>query len=333
MKRALGVALCVALAACRRDGNGVSGTGTLEVVEVDVAPLTPARVLKVFREEGDSVGMGDTLVSLTQSTTHADVEARRGRLAAAEAQLRELVAGALPTEIQRSAAEVRATDAEATRTARDLERVNELVQSGSMSRQQQDAARSAATAAAAKRDAAREALRFLQQGTRPERVAAARAEVETARAALDAAMRTASDLVLTAPTSGTVLLRNVEAGETIAAGTPAMTLGDLSKPYVRIFVNQQALSRVRLGAIAEGVLDGIPNRRFTGEVVAINAKAEFTPRVALTEEERADLLFGVKIAFRDLSGILKPGLPITVSISQARAGDVNRDSARGRPLR
>jgi HlyD family secretion protein len=75
---------------------------------------------------------------------------------------------------------------------------------------------------------------------------------------------------------------------------------------------------VRLHARAEGVLDGLPDRPFTGEVVAINSKAEFTPRVALTEEERADLLFGVKVAFRDTTGALKPGLPITVRIADPR---------------
>src|SRR5438477_3252 len=68
--------------ACRRGaGAPIEGTGTLEVVEVDVAPMTPARVLRVWRNEGDTVREGDTLVSLTQSTVRADVEARRARLA------------------------------------------------------------------------------------------------------------------------------------------------------------------------------------------------------------------------------------------------------------
>jgi HlyD family secretion protein len=106
----------------------------------------------------------------------------------------------------------------------------------------------------------------------------------------------------------------VEPGEVIGAGVSALTLGQLTRPFVHIYVNQRALPRVKLGARAEGILDGMPDPPFTGEVVAINSKAEFTPRVALTEEERADLLFGVKVAFRDTTGSLKPGLPITVRI-------------------
>ena len=74
---ALTTVLALALAACRRDeGDRIEGTGTLEVVEVDVAPMTPARVLRVWRQEGDTVREGDTLVSLTQSTVRADVDAR-----------------------------------------------------------------------------------------------------------------------------------------------------------------------------------------------------------------------------------------------------------------
>ena len=282
--------------------------------------MTPARVLRVWREEGDTVRAGDTLVSLTQSTARADVDARRARVASAEAQLRDLEAGARPAEIGRAEAELRATETEAARAAQDLTRINALAQSGTVSKQQLDAAQSAAALATARRDAARDALRLLQEGTRPARVSGARAEVENARAALAAAVQTASDLVLLAPVSGTVMLRNAEPGEVLGAGMAAMTIGELAAPYVRIYVNQRALPRVRLHARATGVLDGLPDHPFTGEVVAINSKAEFTPRVALTEEERADLLFGVKVAFRDTSGALKPGLPITVRIATGAAG-------------
>ena len=312
------VSIVLLSVSCRSNRDQpIQGTGTLEVVEVDVAAMTPARVLRVWRQEGDTVRAGDTLVSLTQSTVRADVDARRARLAAAEAQLRDLLAGARPAEIARAEAELRAAESEAARTAQDLARVTALAQSGTVSGQQLDAAKSAAALAAARRDAARDALRLLREGTRPERISAARAEVENARAALAAALQTASDLVLLAPVSGTVMLRNAEPGEVLGAGVPAMTIGELARPYVRIYVNQRVLPRVLLGARAEGVLDGLPDHRFAGDVIAINSKAEFTPRVALTEEERADLLFGVKVAFRDTTGALKPGLPITVSITPA----------------
>ena len=315
MRYPLALALAsFALGCTSDDPSRVEGTGTLEVVEVDVAPLTPARVVRVWREEGDTVRAGDTLVSLTQSTIQADVSARRARVASAEAQLRDLEAGARPAEIEAAEAELRAAESETTRTAADYDRLSAIVKSGGISTQEVDAARNAATVSAARRDRARETLRLLRQGARPQQVAAARAEVDNARAALAAAEQTASDLVLIAPVSGIVMLRNAEPGEVLGAGVSAMTIGELGEPYARIFVNQKALPGVKLGADAEGVLDGRPGSAFKGRVIAINTKAEFTPRVALTEEERADLLFGVKVAFRDSGGALKPGLPITVRI-------------------
>jgi HlyD family secretion protein len=196
-----------------------------------------------------------------------------------------------------------------------MTRFQALAQSGNVSTQQLDAARNAATAAESRRVSLSEALRLLKEGARPDQLAAARAEVQSARAALAAAEQTASDLVLTSPVAGIVLLRNTEPGEVIGAGISAMTIGELGQPYVRIYVNQTLLPGVQLGASASGVLDGMPDRPFTGTVIAINTKAEFTPRVALTDEERADLMFGVKIAFMDSTHLLKPGLPITVTIS------------------
>jgi HlyD family secretion protein len=158
-------------------------------------------------------------------------------------------------------------------------------------------------------------------------VQAARAEVANARAALAASEGNARDLVLTAPVAGVILERHAEPGEVLRAGEPALTLGDLAHPWVRIYVDQRAMPTIRVGDAAQAVLDAYPGRRFPGRVVAVRDKAEFTPRVAFTEEERADLVFGVKIELQDSTGLLKPGLPVTVSVmgSAPRAPAGNGD--------
>ncbi|HKG94280.1 MAG TPA: HlyD family efflux transporter periplasmic adaptor subunit [Gemmatimonadaceae bacterium] len=316
---------------CRRDGDGGEGeieaTGTVEVVEVDVAAPVPARVAEVRAREGDVVRRGDTLAMLTQPTLRADIEARRARVAAAEAALRELENGARRPELERAEAELRVAQAEAVRTARDAERYATLEKSQAISRQQYDAARAAATQAAGRRDAAREALRLLQQGARPERVQGARAEVENARAAVAAAQATASDLVLVAPEPGTVLRRHAEPGEVLGGGEPVLTMGVTSRPWVRVYVSQLALPRLAVGQPAVGTLDGLPGRRFAGRVVQINDRAEYTPRVALTEEERADLMFGVKVEFDDTTGVMKAGLPVTVRLGMGDGGRGMKDAA------
>lgn len=295
----------------------VEGTGTLEVIEVDVAPLTPGRVVRVLVQEGQTVRAGETVAILGQPTLPADIEGRRARLAAAEAQLRNLERGARTAEIEAAEAELRTAEAEAVRAARDLTRLQTLLDAGAISRQQLDAARAGAQVAAGRRDAAREALLLTRQGARPELVSAARAEVASARAAVHSAERTAGDLTLTAPVNGVVVSRNAEPGEVIGAGQSVVTIADPARPFVRIYVNQRALPLIRRGGAASATLDAFPDRRFPGQVAAINPRAEFTPRVALTEDEREDLLFGVKVELTDTSGMLKAGLPVTVRIPMA----------------
>lgn len=320
------------LTACHRD-KARSFQGTLEVVDVDVAPLVPARVVRVWRQEGDAVRVGDTLVTLTQATLSADIAARQAQLAAAQAQLRDLEAGARQSEIAQAESQLNAAEAEATRTAQDLARLTPLAASATISAQQLDAAQTAARTAAARRDAARDALRQLREGARPDQIAAARAAVNNARAALAAAQQTAADLVLRAPVSGTVISRHTEPGEVLAAGASAMTIGDVSRPYVRVYVDQSVLPGIKVGQVAIAKLDAYPDRAFEGHVVSINDKAEFTPRVALTRDERADLMFGVKIEFVNTTGMLKAGLPVTVTfapVSETESDDGGgATSARG----
>lgn len=310
--------LLVALAGCSRsDSERIVATGTIEMIEVDVSPEIPARVVAVRVEEGQTVAAGDTLAVLIQSTTRADVVGHLARVRAAEASLREARAGARPREIERAEAELRRAEAEALRAAQDLQRIRPLVAAGAESPQRLDAATAEAATAAAGRDAARQEVQLLREGTRPERIELARAELANARAELAAARAVAGDLILTAPVRGMVLSRNAEPGEMLSAGESVLTLGQTGATYTRVYVPTRQLPSVHEGQSATAHLDGFPDRPFRGRIVAISPSAEFTPRIALTEKERADLVFGVKVALEDTTGMLKAGLPATVEIHTA----------------
>lgn len=311
--------LLMAVAGCSKNASDrIVATGTIEMIQVDVAPQVPARVVAVRVEEGQTVRAGDTLAVLIQSTTRAGVAEQEARVRAAEASLREARAGARPREIERAEAELRRSEAEAVKASRDLERIQPLVAAGAESPQSLDAATAGATTAMARRDAAREELQLLREGTRPERIDLARAELASARATLAAAMSVAGDLVLTAPVNGTVLSRNAEPGEMLSSGQSVLTLGETGATYTRVYVPTRELPSVHTGQAATAHLDGFPDRPFKGRVVAVSSTAEFTPRIALTEKERADLVFGVKVALEDTTGMLKAGLPATVEIHSAR---------------
>jgi HlyD family secretion protein len=316
LPKGFGLLTLVVVAACRSEPSiEIGGTGSLELVEVDVAPMIPARVTSVCCQEGERVKAGDTLMTLTQPAMPADIAAKQANVTAAEAQLRDLVAGPRPAQISQAAANTQATEAEATRAAQDLERLTPLAAKGDISQQQLDAARSAARTTASRRDAARDSERLVREGTRPETIAAARAAVAAAKAVLQGGQQTARDLVLTAPIAGAVLSRHVEPGEVLGPGASGMTIGDIVRPYVRIYVDQQVFPLIHVGDTAIVVLDAFPDRRFLGTVTALSDHAEFTPRVALTRDERADLMFGVKVQLFDSSETLKAGLSVTVHIA------------------
>jgi HlyD family secretion protein len=301
------------LAACR-DGGKPQAMGTLEIVEVDVSPMQPARIAEMRVREGDTVRAGQVLAVLEQPQTQGQVPLGQAQVSSARARLRDLEAGPREPEIERAEAELRVRQAEVQRSARETERLRVLADAGAISRQQLDNSRAATAAATAQRDAARENLRLLQQGTRTAQVEAARAEVASAEAALQSARETAGELTLVAPVDGVVMLRAAENGETVAAGQPVLTLGDPRRPWTRVYVGQEVLPALRVGQTVTARLDAFPDRTFRGRIASLSPRAEFTPRVALTEDEREDLLFGVRVEFDDASGMLKAGLPLTVDL-------------------
>ncbi|HEX2077240.1 MAG TPA: HlyD family efflux transporter periplasmic adaptor subunit [Longimicrobium sp.] len=301
------------LGACDPDAPP-HATGTVEIVEIDVSPMQPARILEVRVREGDTVRAGQVLAVLEQPATEGQVPLGQAQVSSARARLRDLEAGPRAPEIERAEAELRVRQAEAERAAREAERLRVLQEAGAVSRQVLDNARAAATQAAALRDAARENLRLVRQGAREGQVEAARAEVAGAEAALQSARETAGELTLTAPVDGVVMLRTAEPGETVAAGQPVLTLGDPRRPWTRVYVDQRVLPTLRVGQTVTARLDAFPDRPFRGRIAALSPRAEFTPRVALTEDEREDLLFGVRVEFDDASGMLKAGLPLTVEL-------------------
>ena len=284
--------------------------GTVEVPEVDLGAMSAARVISIRVEEGARVEAGDTIALLSQVELGPTLTAQGARVAGAGANLRDLVAGARPEEIRRAEAEVGAATAELDRSTKELARMRDLASRDVVSKQTLDNAATAEGVARARLSSAEESLRLLKAGTRPERIAAGRAELANARAALAQLEARAADLVLVAPVAGIVLSRNAEPGEGLAPNVPVVTLGETARPYVRVFVPQSRVTGLAVGSAAQVVTED--GRALAGRVVAINPKAEYTPRVALSEQERADLMFGVKVEFTNPKEAPHPGLWVTV---------------------
>ena len=306
------------LAGCRPGADSdLDARGTVEVPEVDLAALSAARVLSVPVEEGATVKAGDTVAVLSQVDLSATRAALQARVRTAEANLRDLEAGARPEEIHRAEAELSGARAESERAAKERDRIGDLVARDVVAKAQLDDAISADLVARGRRDAASEALRLLQAGSRIDRISAARSDVANARAALAQVDARAGDLVLVSPVAGIVLSRNAEPGEALGPNVPAVTVGEMGRPYVRVFLSQSRVVGVRVGDSA--VVTTEDGRALPARVVALNPKAEFSPRVALTEQERADLMFGVKVEFARPEQAPHPGLWVRVRLPQPAA--------------
>ncbi|GAB4387659.1 MAG: efflux RND transporter periplasmic adaptor subunit [Thermodesulfovibrionales bacterium] len=289
-------------------------SGNVEATEVDVGFKTPGRVLEVLTDEGLAVKKGDRLAVLDSAELEREVEGRKAAVAEAEARLRELRAGSRPQEIDKAAAAVASARADLEKARSDLERTKMLHENGAVSRARLDADRRAYEVAAARHESALQELSLLKEGPRAEEIAAQEGRLAQARAALAAAEERLRDSVIYAPLSGVVLRKNVEAGETVAAGVPVLTIGDLENPWIKVYVKEDKLGLVRLGQKAGVTTDSYPGKAYDGTVTRISSEAEFTPKNVQTREERVKLVFGVEVRVQNPEGELKPGMPADVRL-------------------
>lgn len=142
----------------------------------------------------------------------------------------------------------------------------------------------------------------------------AEAALIMARASFDRVNATIDNAVIYSPIKGVILSKNLEIGEMAFPGTPIITIADLSKPWIKIYVNEKQLGHVQLGQQAAIYVDSFPKKPFTGRVASISNKAEFTPKTIQTKDERVKLMFAVKIYVENPGLALKPGMPADAEI-------------------
>ncbi len=295
------------------EADRISASGTVEATEADLGFQAAGRVEEIGPREGETVARGDELARLDTRELEAARDAAAAQLGAAEAGLAELRVGARPQEIAQAEAAVRSARQRAEEARRDAERTQALFDGGAVSRQALDRARTAADVADAALEQAEQTLALVREGPRAESVRAQEARVEQARANLARAEATLANAVVRAPFSGRVTVRHREPGETVAPGAPVLTLLDPDDRWVRIYVREDRIGRVRMGMSARITSDTDPDRVYEGEVTFIGDEAEFTPRNVQTTEERTRLVYPVKVRITgDPEFELKPGIPADV---------------------
>lgn len=291
-------------------------------------------------EAQSQLSQAGTTVEWTRQSQASDLDQRRADLSQAQAKLRELEAGSRPQEIKESSAAVESARAEAERTQKDWERAQVLFKRDDISASQFDQYRKNADSSAAALRQAQERYAMVREGPRKEEIEAARAQVTRAAASVkwaqaqhldvtrkqeDVVARRAeiereraqialidsqlSDTVAASPIDGVVLVKSANVGEILAPGTTVMTIGDIDHPWLRGYINERDLGRVKLGTKAKVSTDSYPGKVYWGRVSFIASEAEFTPKQIQTSEERLKLVYRIKIDVDNPQHELKSNMP------------------------
>lgn len=287
----------------------IKGSGIIEVTEVDVAFQVPGTIAERYVDEGALLDKGEPIARLDDQQYRLEVERAAAAKAAAEARYRRLLKGPRGQEIDQALAALEAADSELATQQRELNRIKTLYAAHVVSRAEFDQVNMAFTAAQATWNKAHAQLDMLKEGYRTEEVEEGRARLHEAETALALAQLNLARCQLFAPTAGRVLSKNREAGETVPAGASIVTLGDLTRPWLNLYISERDLGKVALGMKAYVTVDSFPTSPFPGKVTFISDKAEFTPKNIQTQDERVKLVYRVKIEVENRDQALKPGMP------------------------
>ncbi len=284
-------------------------------------------------------------IEFQDEATHQEISQAEAAMEAAKSRLQQLLAGSRPQEIQSAKAAVDQAQADMEKRKADMDRAKKLYQDNYISAQDWDAARTAYEMALASYQKSQENYALVVEGPRKEEIDTARAQLNQSEAALRLARTrriqvdvlkkelvtaqaqvkeaaSALELIQTqisysnlfAPIAGVILVKNTESGEFIIPGGAVLTLGDVAKPWLKAFINESDLGRVKLGQKVSVTTDSYPGKVYPGKITFISSEAEFTPKNVQTAKERVKLVYRIKVSLANPQMELKPGMPADAKI-------------------
>lgn len=331
---ACGLGAIAAGCGAKEDPGTVRLNGRLEAPLVDLAPKVAGRVVTVHVKEGDRVHAGDLLVVLDLGATALAVDRDRYGVASARARLEDLSVGSRQAEIAAAEAELADRQAAVDLARRELERQAFLLSKQAGAERDHDRARTDLERAVAMARISAERLQLSREGFRPGQTDQARAEMERAQAQLRQSEVVAREAEIRAPADAVVLHRLVEPGQLLTAGQNGLTLAFSDRLYVRTFVPETVLGKVRPGQRATITVDAYPGRQFAGTVTEISPDPEFTPKAVETSAERVNLVYAAKVDLdAGWAAPLVPGQPADISLAIDVAPTDDEPALPGEPRR
>jgi HlyD family secretion protein len=295
-------------------------SGRIDGDTVDISSKRDGKIVELTVREGDTVEAGQVLARIVSAQDEAQVVAQKANVTQDERKLEEAVSAA-PARVSLAEANLASSQAEYVRQQAELQqaqldaqRYPPLVATGAASQQTADQQITKLKSALASTDAAHKqvlaAEASLEQAkAQLQQVATAKANLAQSRAELERFQANVNDLTIKAPIAGTILTRSAEPGRVVAAGQTFFTMVDLHKLYLRGFVPEENVGKVKVGQQAEVFLDSNPKEAISAEVIRIDPEVMFTPENTYFKSDRVKQVMGVKIGLKGAYGLAKPGMP------------------------
>ncbi|MDB5405731.1 MAG: secretion protein HlyD [Rhodospirillales bacterium] len=298
-----------------RDDARLLLLGNVDVRQVDLAFKVDGRIATMTVDEGDAVVPGQLLASLDKSYFVNDLAVAKARRAAQAANVAKLEHGSRPEEIAQAQATVALYRSTTELNQLTFQRQAQLVREGNTSRQSYDNAAAALRQAEAQLNVGEQTKRLVETGPRQEDIDAARAQLALEDGNITIAERRLQDGDLVAPGAGVILTRAHEPGAIVSPGTTVYALTITSPVWVRAYVGEPDLGRIRPGMRADVTTDSAPGKIYRGTIGFISPVAEFTPKSVETRELRTDLVYRLRIVVENPDAGLRQGMPVTVRLA------------------
>ena len=289
--------------------NRLKLSGNIEAHESLVGFKVSGRIVELPVEEGQWIEQGALLARLEDRDQRQQVSLDASSVRIREANLKLTLAGTRQQEIEQAKQSLADAEADLEWKRLEFERAVTLRKKDVVSQQDQDRAEALLKRAQATVERAKERLAQLEEGTRKEEIAIARANLAQAHEAVEMSQIRLGFTELRAPASGVILVRQAELGEVVGAGTPVVTLADLDHVWLRAYVGETDLGRIRHGQEVTVRTDSFPDKTYRGRITFISSKAEFTPKTIETNKERVTLVYRIKVDLENPNHELKPGMP------------------------
>lgn len=293
-------------------------SGNIEAHESLISFKVQGRIIALPVEEGQQVEQNALLARLEDADRLQRVRVDEANVGVRQSDLALTLAGTREQEIRALQQSVIDAQADLEQKKIDCDRAQRLFAKDELAAQDRDQAATALKRAQASYQAATERYNEAQEGSRKEEIAIARAGLKQAQANLGLSRVDLGYTVLRAPASGVVTVRQAELGEVVSPGTPVVTLADLDHIWLRAYIAETDLGRIRFGQPVTVTTDTYPGKQYPGRVSFISPVAEFTPRSVQTYKERVTLVFRIKIDIENPGHELKPGMPADAQIDLSR---------------